>query len=45
MKHIWELVADSLVIEPWDDQEIDKAQAEAAAQWKRLGIDPEAGYE
>ena len=45
VKYIWELVADSLVIEPWSDEEAEKAQAEAAAQWERLGIDPDAGYE
>jgi hypothetical protein len=45
VKYIWELVADSLVIEPWDDEEVAAAEAEAAAQWERLGIDPDAGYE
>ncbi|MBI5522249.1 MAG: (Fe-S)-binding protein [Desulfarculus sp.] len=45
VKYIWELVADSLVIEPWSDEEVEQAQAQAAAQWERLGIDPEAGYE
>lgn len=35
--------ADALVIEPWGDEEA--ARAEAAAQWERLGVDLEAGYE
>ncbi|MFH1035610.1 MAG: (Fe-S)-binding protein [Pseudomonadota bacterium] len=45
VKYIWELVADTLLVEPWNDEEAEKAQAEAAAQWERLGIDPDAGYE
>lgn len=39
VKYIWELVADCLVIEPWSDQEVAKAEAEAKAQWERLGVD------
>ncbi len=38
VKYIWELVADSLVIEPWKDEEIARAAADAEAQWKRFGI-------
>jgi Fe-S oxidoreductase len=45
VKYIWELVADSLVIEPWSDEEVARAEAEAAAQWERLGVDLDAGYE
>jgi len=41
VKYIWQLVAESLVIEPWSDEEIEKAQQEAAAQWERLGFSPE----
>lgn len=44
VKYIWQLVAESLVMEPWTDAEIEKAQAEAAAQWERLGVDLDAGY-
>ncbi|ADK85502.1 protein of unknown function DUF224 cysteine-rich region domain protein [Desulfarculus baarsii DSM 2075] len=44
VKYIWELVADSLVIEPWDDDMVAKAEAEAAEQWERLGVDLDAGY-
>ncbi len=40
--YIWELVAESLIIEPWSDEEVEKAQAEAKAQWERLEFDPEA---
>jgi len=40
--YIWELVAESLIIEPWSDEEIEAAQAEAKAQWERLGFDPES---
>ena len=35
VKYIWELVADSLVIEPWSDEEVAKAEEEAKAQWER----------
>ncbi len=39
VKYIWELVADALVIEPWSDEEVARAEAEAKAQWERLGVD------
>jgi len=39
VKYIWELVADSLVLDPWSDEEIAKAEAEAQEQWERLGVD------
>ncbi len=38
VKYIWELVADSLVIEPWSDEEVAMAEEEAKAQWERLGV-------
>lgn len=38
VKYIWQLVAETLVIEHRDDEEIEKAQREAAAQWERLGV-------
>ncbi len=41
VKYIWELVADSLVIEPWTDEEVEKAEGEAKAQWERLGVEME----
>jgi len=41
VKYIWELVADSLIIEPWTDEEIEKAKEEARAQWERLGVEVE----
>jgi dimethylglycine catabolism B len=41
VKYIWELVADSLVIEPWTAEEIEKAEAEAKAQWERFGVEME----
>ncbi|GLI36409.1 (Fe-S)-binding protein [Desulforhabdus amnigena] len=41
VKYIWELVADCLVIDPWTDEEIAKAKAEAKAQWDRLGVEIE----
>ncbi|MBC17979.1 MAG: Fe-S oxidoreductase [Desulfovibrio sp.] len=38
VKYIWQLVAEALVITPWDQERIDKAQAEAEAQWRALGM-------
>jgi len=39
VKYIWQLVAESLVIEPWTDAEIAAGEKEAAEQWARLGVD------
>ncbi len=36
--YLWELLADSLIIEPWSPEEVAKAEAEAAEQWDRLGV-------
>ncbi len=41
VKYIWQLVAESLVIDPWTDEEIAKGEAEAKAQWERLGVELE----
>ena len=38
VKYIWELVAETLLIEPWGDEEIARAASDADAQWKRFGI-------
>jgi Fe-S oxidoreductase len=45
VKYIWELIADSLVIDPWTDEEIAQAEAEAKAQWERLGVEIEEDEE
>ncbi len=42
VKYIWQLVAETLVLDPWTEAEADRARAEAEAQWKRLGVDPQA---
>lgn len=39
VKYIWELVADALVIEPWSEEEVAKAEAEGKAQLEKLGVD------
>ncbi|NCO53054.1 MAG: (Fe-S)-binding protein, partial [Deltaproteobacteria bacterium] len=39
VKYIWELVADTLVLEPWSEEEVTKAEEESKAQWERLGVD------
>ena len=39
--YIWELVAESLVYEPWSEKEIKKAHAERDAQLERDGVDLE----
>jgi Fe-S oxidoreductase len=39
VKYIWQLVAESLVIEPWSDEEITAGEAAGKAQWEALGVD------
>ena len=39
--YLWELVANTLVIEPWSEEEIEKAHAERDAQFERDGIELE----
>ena len=39
VKYLWQLVAEALVIDPWSPEEVERAEAEAAAQWDRLGIE------
>ncbi len=41
VKYIWQLVAESLVFEPWSADEVAGAELEAKAQWDRLGFTPE----
>jgi hypothetical protein len=41
VKYIWQLVAETLVLEPWSEDEIQRAEEEARAQWERLGVDLE----
>ena len=36
VKYIWELVAETLVMEPWSDEEIARAASDAKEQWKTL---------
>jgi len=33
------MVADSLILEPWTEEEIARGEAEGAAQWERLGVE------
>jgi hypothetical protein len=35
VKYIWELVAESLVVEPWSDEEVEKAHQLRDAQYER----------
>ena len=39
--YIWELVSESLVVEPWGEEEIKKAHAERDAQFERDGVELE----
>jgi len=39
--YLWELVAESLIIEPWSEEEIEKAHAERDAQFEKFGIELE----
>jgi Fe-S oxidoreductase len=38
VKYLWELVADSLVVEPWSEEEVKKAHEMRDAQFERDGI-------
>ncbi len=42
VKYLWQLVAEALVIEPWDADVAKESEAAAAAQWADLGIDPDS---
>ena len=42
VKYLWQLVAEALVIEPWPEEMVRQAEAEAEAQWEALGVDPSA---
>ena len=37
--YIWELVANSLVYDPWSEEEIEQSLKERDAQFERDGID------
>ncbi len=37
--YLWELLAESIIVEPWSQEEQDKANALAAAQWEAFGIE------
>jgi Fe-S oxidoreductase len=39
VKYLWELVADSLVVEPWSEEEIKEANELRDAQYERDGVD------
>jgi hypothetical protein len=38
VKYLWELVADSLIVEPWGEEEVEKAHALRDAQYERVEI-------
>ncbi len=38
VKYLWELVADSLIIEPWSEEEVKKAHEMRDKQFERDGI-------
>ena len=42
VKYIWQLVAETLVLEPWEEDMIAKAKKEAEAQWEKFGVDTSA---
>ena len=41
VKYLWELVADSLIVEPWSEEDINKARELRDAQYERDGIELE----
>jgi len=38
--YVWELVANALILEPWDTGRVEKAHVQRDAQFERDGIDP-----
>ncbi|QJB57137.1 (Fe-S)-binding protein [Pseudodesulfovibrio sp. zrk46] len=44
VKYLWQLVAECLVIEPWDEADIKAGEEAAKAQWEKLGVDLDAEY-
>ncbi len=44
-KYIWELVADSLIVEPWSEEEVQANRELRDAQFERDGIDLDAEQE
>ena len=43
-KYLWELVADSLVVEPWSEDEVKTAHELRDAQYERDGVDLDKEY-
>ncbi len=41
VKYLWQLVAETLILEPWAEDMIALAQEEAAAQWEKFGVEAE----
>ncbi len=41
VKYLWQVVAEALVITPWAEADVTRAQEAAAAQWQRFGIEAE----
>ena len=37
--YLWELLAEAIVVEPWNDQDAAKGRAQGAAQWESLGVE------
>ena len=39
--YLWELLSESIIVEPWSEEEVEKAHAEAEEQWERFGVELE----
>lgn len=39
VKYLWQVIAEALVIDPLQGEELRRAKAEAEEQWKRLGVE------
>lgn len=37
--YLWELVAESLIVEPWTEKEVEEAHAERDAQFEKFGVE------
>jgi len=38
VKYIWQLIAETLVLEPWEEEMVEKANVLANAQWDKLEV-------
>jgi Fe-S oxidoreductase len=37
--YLWELLSESIILEPWDEDKVQTSRAKSAEQWERLGVE------